>query len=119
MRGGVYGAGSVHRLVGYAKLELYVAGLSVDRAARMAAAAEVVARGGLPHGASSVSVRVWSDTDAVTCEVFDDAPVDDVLHGRTAPTDAHDGLWQVNQVCDLVQLRSGNGWTVVRILSWK
>ena len=45
MRGGVYGAGSVHRLVGYAKLELYVAGLSVDRAARMAAAAEVVARG--------------------------------------------------------------------------
>ena len=53
MRGGVYGAGSVHRLVGYAKLELYVAGLSVDRAARMATAAEVVARGSLRRGASS------------------------------------------------------------------
>ena len=119
VRGGVYGADSVHRLVGYAKLELYVAGLSVDRAARMAAAAEVLARGSLRRGASSVSVRIWSDTDAVTCEVFDDAPVDDVLHGRTAPTDAHDGLWQVNQDCDLVQLRSGNGRTVVRILSWK
>jgi hypothetical protein len=35
------------------------------------------------------------------------------------PTDAHDGLWHVNQDCDLVQLRSGNGRTVVRILSWK
>ena len=118
-RGGVYGAESVHRLVGYAKLELYVAGLSVDRAARMAAAAEVVARGSLRRGASSVSVRIWSDADAVTCEVSDDAPVDDLLHGRTVPTDAHDGLWHVNQDCDLVQLRSGNGRTVVRILSWK
>jgi hypothetical protein len=118
-RGGVYGADSVHRLVCYAKLELYVAGLSVDRAARMAAAAEVVARGSVRRGASRVSVRVWSDVDAVTCEVCDDAPVDDLLHGRTVPTDAPDGLWQVNQDCDLVQLRSGNGRTVVRILSWK
>jgi hypothetical protein len=118
-RGGVYGVESVHRLVCYVKLELYVAGLSVDRAARMAAAAEVVARGSVRRGASRVSVRVWSDAAAVTCEVCDDAPVDDLLHGRTVPTDAPDGLWQVNQDCDLVQLRSGNGRTVVRILSWK
>jgi hypothetical protein len=96
-----------------------VAGLSVDSAARMAAA-EVPARGSVPHGASRVSVRILSDTEAVTCEVSDDAPVDGLLHRRGGvPTDAHDGLWHVNQDCDLVQLRSGNGRTVVRILSWK
>ena len=118
-RGGVYTADSMHRLVGYAKLELYVAGLSADRAARMAAATEVLARGSLRRGSTSVSIRIWSDADAVICEVSDDAPVDDLFHGRTVPTDAHDGLWQVNQDCDLVQLRSGNGSTVVRILSWR
>jgi len=59
-----------------------------------------------------LSVLIWSDADAVTCS--DDAPVDDLLHGRTARTEAHDGLWHMNQDCDLVQLRSGNGRTVVR-----
>jgi hypothetical protein len=58
-----------------------VAGLSVDSAARMAAA-EVPARGSVPHGASRVSVRILSDTEAVTCEVSDDAPVDGLLHRR-------------------------------------
>jgi MEDS: MEthanogen/methylotroph, DcmR Sensory domain len=118
-RGGVYTADSMHRLVGYAKLELYVAGLSADRAARMAAATEVLARGSLRRGSTSVAIRIWSDAEAVICEVSDDAPVDDPLHGRTVPTDAHDGLWQVNQDCDLVQLRSGNESTVIRILSWR
>ena len=118
-RGGVYTDDSVHRLVGYAKLELYVAGLSAERAERMAAAAEVLARGSLRRGSPSVSIRIWSDPDAVTCEVSDDAPVNDLLHGRELPNDAHDGLWHVNQDCDLVQLRSGEGKTVVRILSWK
>lgn len=78
-RGGVYGAESVHRQAGYAKRD--VAGLSVDRAARMA----VVAQGSLRRGASRVSIQIWSDADAVTCEVSDDASVDDLLHGLTVP----------------------------------
>jgi len=46
-------------------------------------------------------------------------PVSDPLHGRSLPTDEHEGLWQVNQACDLVQLRSAEGRTTVRILTWK
>ena len=65
------------------------------------------------------SIRIWSDPDAVVCEVSDDAPVTDPLHGRSLPTDEHEGLWQVNQACDLVQLRSAEGRTTVRILTWK
>ncbi len=55
----------------------------------------------------------------MVCEVSDDAPVTDPLHGRSLPADEHEGLWQVNQACDLVQLRSAEGRTTVRILTWK
>jgi hypothetical protein len=114
----VYTAGTVHRLAAYAKLELYVAGLSVDQAGGLAEATELLALSSLHRGSGQVAIRIWGDRDAVICEVTDDAPVTDPLHGRTVPTDEHEGLWQVNQVCDLVQLRSTEGRTTVRILTW-
>ena len=114
-----YTSDTIHRLLTYAKLELWITGLSVEQAAELAAATELLARGSLHRGASEVSIRIWSDPDAVVCEVADDAPVTDPLHGRNLPVDEHEGLWRVNQACDLVQLRSAEGRTTVRILTWK
>jgi hypothetical protein len=114
-----YTADTIHRLLAYAKLELWITGLSAERAAQLAAATELLARGSLHRGAADVSIRIWSDPDAVVCEVSDDAPVSDPLHGRSLPVDEHEGLWRANQACDLVQLRSAEGRTTVRILTWK
>ena len=55
------------------------------------------------------------------CEVSDDGVVPDPLAGRHQPAeDAAQGrgLWMVNQLCDLVQLRSGSQGTQVRIHTW-
>lgn len=114
-----YTADTIHRLLAYAKLELWITGLSAERAAQLAAATDLLARGSLHRGAADVSIRIWSDPDAVVCEVSDDAPVSDPLHGRSLPVDEHEGLWRANQACDLVQLRSAEGRTTVRILTWK
>jgi hypothetical protein len=107
------------RLPGYVKLELYVAGLPVDRAGQIAIAVKRLARDSLRRGSPSAIIRIWSEPDALICEVTDDLPVTDPLLGRSVPANEHEGLWEANQVCDLVQLRSTPTRTIVRIISWK
>ena len=54
----------------------------------------------------------------LVCQVQDSGYIDDPLAGRRRPTaDAGGGhgLWLVHQVCDLVELRSAPGETVIRL----
>jgi hypothetical protein len=52
--------------------------------------------------------------------VVDDTVIDDVLLVRRMPVDdVHDGLWDANQLCDLVQMRSSSAGTTVRLHTWK
>ena len=110
---------TLDRLPAYVKLEMYVAGLPVDRAGQIAIAVKRLARDSLRRGSPSAIIRIWIDPDALICEVTDNKPVTDPLLGRAVPTDEHEGLWEANQVCDLVQLRSTSTRTIVRIISWK
>ena len=112
-------ADTLDRVPAYVKLELYVAGLPVDRAGQIAIAVKRLARDSLRRGSPSATIRIWSEPDALICEVADDITVTDPLLGRSVPTNEHEGLWEANQVCDLVQLRSTPTRTTVRILSWK
>jgi anti-sigma regulatory factor (Ser/Thr protein kinase) len=59
---------------------------------------------------------VWRDGDALVCEVRDRGQLGDPLAGRRPTPEQPDGrgLWLVNQLCDLVQLRSSASGTVVR-----
>ena len=69
------------------------------------------------HGGGGGVLRVWRDGDALVCEVRDGGRLGDPLAGRRRPTlEQPDGrgLWLANQLCDLVQLRSSAGGTVVR-----
>ncbi len=115
----VFTADSAHRLLSYIKLEFYVAGLPVDQSTRLAAATERLARASLHRGSPQVTIRVWTEPYGLICEVADDVPVTDPLIGRSVPPDEHEELWQVNQACDLVQLRSTSSGTSVRILAWR
>lgn len=115
----VFTPDSAHRLLSYIKLELYVAGLPLGQSAQLAAATEQLALGSLHRGSPTATIRIWREPYALICEVTDDIPVTDPLLGRSVPSGEHEGLWQVNQACDLVQLRSTSRGTTVRIIAWE
>ena len=113
-------ADDVSRLFAYVRLEVYVAGLSAEKASDLAAATQRLALSSLHRGAAGGTVRIWRMPHALICEVADDTVVNDVLHGRREPFgDDHDGLWLANQLCDLVQMRSTATGTTVRVHTWR
>ncbi len=93
------------------------AGLSAGRAADLALAASEVAANTLRHAGGSGTLHVWATADEIICQVTDSGLIDDPLAGRRRPASdgSGHGLWVVNQVCDLVQLRSGRDGTMVRM----
>ncbi|MBW3604957.1 MAG: sensor histidine kinase [Actinobacteria bacterium] len=93
------------------------AGLDDDRAADLVVAANEVASNSLMYGAGHARVRMWRE-GTVICEIADAGVLVDPLAGRRAPGyEEHDrrGMWMVNQLCDLVQVRSLPAGTVVRL----
>ena len=72
--------------------------------------------GSVGRGATRARLRLWDEVDELVCEVADPTVVDDFLIGRRRPADAQpDPVWVANQVCDLVQVRSGSSGTKVRV----
>lgn len=66
----------------------------------------------------TVHDRIWHDGDEVVTEVRSHSAVQDVMAGRRRPAAdalAGRGLWRINQVCDLVELRSGASETTLRM----
>jgi hypothetical protein len=115
-----FSSGAVGRLFTYVKLELYVAGLPEHEAAALAGVVQRLAEGSLHRGASGATVKIWAEADAMVCEVADDSVVSDPLLGRRLPRrEDHDALWLANQMCDLVQLRSTEAGTAVRVHHWR
>ncbi|WP_298459239.1 sensor histidine kinase [uncultured Cellulomonas sp.] len=96
-------------------------GLSRDRTQDLTLAVNELAANSLDHGGGRGVLRLWTDPGALVCEVADTGRLDDVMVGRVAPVDGQvrgRGVWMVNQLCDLVQIRSTAGGTVVRVHSW-
>jgi anti-sigma regulatory factor (Ser/Thr protein kinase) len=89
-----------------------------DAVRRLVLAVHEVAANSVRHGGGRGTLRTWRDGDAAVFEVRDRGRIDDPLVGRqTPPPDAHGGrgVWLANQLCDLVQIRSGAAGTVVRM----
>jgi anti-sigma regulatory factor (Ser/Thr protein kinase) len=92
-------------------------GLSADRTVDLVLAVSEVAANSLRHAGGMGVLRTWRTEDEVVCQVEDDGTITDPLAGRrraASDADGH-GLWVVNQVCDLVELRSARGQTTVRM----
>ena len=110
----------VARLGRYLRLEFYVAGLPVEKAADLSEVVQRLAESSLRRGSAVGTLRLWNQADALVCEVADDTVVSDLLLGRRVPFERdHDALWVANQLCDLVQLRSTETGTAVRVHAWK
>ncbi len=109
------GLGAVRNLVA-ARAE--AAGLSIDTGEELVLAINELATNSVQYGGGGGTLRIWREPRTFVCEVRDRGFIRDPLVGRLAPpVEQHGGrgLWLVNQLCDLVQIRSAPSGTVVRV----
>jgi anti-sigma regulatory factor (Ser/Thr protein kinase) len=92
--------------------------LHPERTHELVLAVNELTSNSVSYGGGGGTLRLWRDGNTLICDVSDDGQVQDPLAGRVRPG-PHDtsgrGLWLANQLCDLVQIRSGAAGTVVRV----
>jgi anti-sigma regulatory factor (Ser/Thr protein kinase) len=88
-----------------------------ERAADLVLAASEIAANTLCHARSDGLLHVWCDDQEVLCQLHDQGWITDPLAGRVrhSPESRGHGLFLVNEVCDLVELRTGREGTTVRL----
>ena len=119
---GVYGAGDLRAtrrtVVSFARS----CGLPDDRTQVLELAASELVANSVHHGGGSGTVAMWRTDDAAVVEFSDGGHITDPLAGRRVPPPEQArgrGLHLVNELCDLVQLRSDPRGTTVRITTWR
>ena len=96
-------------------------GLAGDAADDLILAAHELATNSMLHGGGAGMLRSWVEPGAFVVEVSDRGVIDDPLVGRDLLDELSEngrGIWMANQLCDLVQVRSGPGGTAVRLFAW-
>jgi anti-sigma regulatory factor (Ser/Thr protein kinase) len=93
------------------------AGLAGERTVDLVLAANEVAANTIGHTTGSGVLHIWHTAAEIACQVHDQGEITDPLAGRVrhGPDDRGHGLWLVNQVCDLVEMRTGQAGTTVRM----
>jgi anti-sigma regulatory factor (Ser/Thr protein kinase) len=94
------------------------AGLSGSRRTDLIIAASEVAANTLKHTGGPGLVRVWVTSDEILCQFDDSGHIRDPLAGYGRPSGDEpggQGLWLVNQVCDLAEIRSSALGTTIRM----
>jgi anti-sigma regulatory factor (Ser/Thr protein kinase) len=93
------------------------AGLPRGRTADLTLAVSEVAANTLRHTSGGGTLHVWRAAGEIICQIADSGTITDPLVGRRrpAPDASGQGLWVVNQICDLVELRAGPADTIVRL----
>jgi anti-sigma regulatory factor (Ser/Thr protein kinase) len=94
------------------------AGLAEARAIDLVLAVSEVAANTLRHAKSAGTLEIWHNSDEIVCQIKDKGVITDPLAGQRRPgADASGGhgLWIVNQVCDLVEMRSDESGTTIEL----
>ncbi|HVD86260.1 MAG TPA: sensor histidine kinase [Solirubrobacterales bacterium] len=94
------------------------AGLEPGAVADLVIATNELAANSVMHGGGTGTMRLWSEDGNLLAEVEDRGRIEEPLVGRLRPgltQEGGRGLWLANQLCDLVQIRSGDAGTVVRL----
>ena len=94
------------------------AGLAEARVIDLVLAVSEVAANTLRHAKSVGTLEIWHDADEIVCQIKDKGIITDPLAGRRRPgtdADGGHGLWIVNQVCDLVEMRSDESGTTIKL----
>jgi anti-sigma regulatory factor (Ser/Thr protein kinase) len=94
------------------------AGLDSFRTADLVLAVNELAANTLRHATGSGSLRLWNDGDRLVCEVRDQGHMPDPGIGHRLPDAVPEtgrGLYMVNRICDLVQVRTSTEGTAIRV----
>jgi anti-sigma regulatory factor (Ser/Thr protein kinase) len=94
------------------------AGLDEGRANDLVLAVSEVAANTLEHTQSAGTLAIWQDEDELVCEVHDEGIITNPRVGQAKPgldASGGHGLWLIYQVCDEVELTSGDSGTTVRM----
>ena len=117
----LFGRGNVRDVRQQVTRSAIDAGLGPVRTDDLTLAVWELAVNSVQHGGGEGVLRIWQEQGALVCEVRDSGCIDDPLAGRRIPvvaTSGQRGIWLVNQLCDLVQLRTNAHGTTVRVFSW-
>ena len=94
------------------------AGLTPGRSTDLVLAVSEIAANTVRHTRNGGTLLVWRTPDCLICQIHDQGRITDPLAGQRPPALdvlGGQGLWVVNQVCDLVEMRSGRTGTTVRL----
>jgi anti-sigma regulatory factor (Ser/Thr protein kinase) len=94
------------------------AGLSAERITDLVIAASELGANTLRHTPDGGTVTVWHTPQELLCQVQDSGVITDPLAGHKMPPADRaggQGLWLVNQLCDLVQRRTSEAGTITRL----
>jgi len=87
-------------------------GLGIDRVRDLRLAVAELAANSIRHGGGRGVASLWRTQESMVCELRDEGVISDPLVGLVRPTSTQiggRGLWFVNNVCDLVEIRSSPG----------
>ena len=93
-------------------------GMAADRLTNLVIAAGEITANTLRHTSAGGTFWIWHTGEEIICQVQDQGWITDPLAGRRrhSPEDSGHGLWVVNQVCDLVEIRSSQAaGTIIRL----
>jgi anti-sigma regulatory factor (Ser/Thr protein kinase) len=113
-----FDGGSLRRVRRFVAEHARLAVLSPERVDEVVLAVNEVTTNTVRHGGGRGTLRLWLQGDVLVVEVRDRGSIGDPLVGRGAPAlqqEGGRGLWLVNQLCDLVQLRSSTKGAAVRL----
>ncbi len=113
-----FGSTTLTILRGFVSQRAARAGFRPAAIADLVFAINEVATNSVRHGGGRGILRLWEDDSALVCEIGDVGRLTHPLVGRERPRSeaaGERGLWLVNQLCDLVQVRSFPSGAVVRL----
>jgi anti-sigma regulatory factor (Ser/Thr protein kinase) len=112
------GLASLPRVRGFVADLATTAGFDTVPTLELVAAVHEVAANSVRHGGGRGLLRAWQESGTLLCEVRDRGCLDRPLAGRERPTTEGNygrGLWLANQFCDLMQIRSSEQGTIIRL----
>ena len=95
-----------------------LARLDPERREDFVFAVNEAASNAIRHGDGTCRARMWREEDRVVSEIVTPTRIEDPLAGRLPPdpeATSGRGLWLINRLCDLVEIRSGPAGASVRM----